>query len=225
MLIEIFADLICPWCYIGKRRLDSALAMRPRATAEIRWLPYQLNPDMPFGGMDRAHYLTAKFGGGERARLVQSSIRQAAAQDGIALNLERIARTPNTLDAHRLVRHAETRGLGTPVAMALFRAYFEEGRDIGDRTVLLDVAEACGLSRRAVAADLATGADMVAVRTADHQARQLGIQAVPCFIFNRRYALSGAQEPASFLPLIDLAEAEAEAVSAPISLPHRFVEA
>lgn len=218
MLIEIFADLICPWCYIGKRRLDRALELRPQARAEIRWLPYQLNPEMPVGGMDRAQYLATKFGGGERARLVQSSIRQAAAQDGLELKLERIARTPNTLDAHRLVRQAERQGLGTAVAMALFQAYFEQGRDFGRRDVLLEVAEACGLSRREVAAGLDGGADVLAIRTADHQARQLGVQAVPCFIFNRRYALSGAQEPGSFLPLIELAEAESltEAVTEPL---------
>ncbi len=223
MLIEIFADLICPWCYIGKRRLDRALAERPGVSVDLRWLPYQLNPEMPVGGMDRAHYLAAKFGGGERARLVQTSIRQAAEQDGLTLRLDRIARTPNTLDAHRLIRLAERQGRATPVALSLFRAYFEEGRDIGRQETLLDIAVENGLARADVARDLERGAGALAVRTADNQARQLGINAVPCFIFNRRYALSGAQEPAAFLPLIDIAEAES--MADPVSVARPFVSA
>lgn len=224
MLIEIFSDLTCPWCYIGKHRLDRALAMRPRARVEIRWLPFLLNPDMPVGGIERSLYLASKYGGAERARLVLSSIRRAAAQDGLALRQERIARTPNTFDAHCLVRHAERHGKATPVAMALFRAFLEEGRDIGERAVLLDIAEEAGLSRAEAASDLERGKDAIAVRTIEQQARQHGIQAVPCFIFNRRYAVTGAWEPASFLPLIDLAEAETaggpSVSTSPLSLAH-----
>ncbi|WP_029009913.1 DsbA family oxidoreductase [Azospirillum halopraeferens] len=205
MLIETFADLICPWCYIGKHRLGRALAMRPRMTPELRWQPFQLNPEMPRSGMDRDAYLSAKFGGTERARQIYAVVEETAERDGLPIDLHRIRRTPNTFDAHRTVRYASRHGLGDAMAEALFDAYFTAGADIGDRDALAATAATLGLDPREVKTMLATDAEVTAVRSADMLARQLGLQAVPCYIFNRRYALSGAQEPASFLPLLDLA--------------------
>lgn len=210
MLIEIFADLICPWCYIGKHRLDQSLAERPTLRAELRWLPFQLNPDMPAGGMDRYMYLAAKFGGIERARQIYAVIEQTAARDGLPLNLDRVRRTPSTLDAHRLIRLADRRGRSNALTMALYRSYFQDGQDIGDRELLAYLAGKVGMDRDEAARHLAGDADVAAVKASDVQARQLGIQAVPCFIFNRRYAIAGAQEPAAFEPLFDLSEDTAQ---------------
>jgi predicted DsbA family dithiol-disulfide isomerase len=187
MLVEIFSDLVCPWCYIGKRRLERALDERPGTILQKRWQPFELNPDLPAAGMDRMAYLAAKFGGLERARQIYGVIEETAARDGISLSFGRIRRTPNTLDAHRLVRFAMRGTTADRLVDLLFEAYFVEGLDIGDRDVLVAKAVEAG-------------------------ARQMGIQAVPCFVFNRRYALSGAQEPATFLPLLDLAVDEQPAL-------------
>ncbi|WP_376989359.1 DsbA family oxidoreductase [Azospirillum rugosum] len=213
MLIETFADLICPWCYIGKRRLARALADRPRLHVELRWQPFQLNPDMAPGGMERSAYLAAKFGGTERARQIHLVVEETAERDGLPLRLDRVRRTPNSFDAHRLVRMAARRGLGDAMADALFHAYFVDGLDIGDRDTLAGTAASLGFDFQAIKGLLATDAEAAAVASADSMARQLGLQAVPCYIFNRRYALSGAQEPASFLPLLDLAVDEQEGVT------------
>jgi predicted DsbA family dithiol-disulfide isomerase len=203
MLIEIVSDLICPWCLIGKRRLDRALAQRPAIQAEIVWHPFQLNPDMPREGIDRQVYVTAKFGSRERAAQIYARVSDAAVKDGIPVALDKIKRTPSTLDGHRLVRFAARHGLGTEMTEALFQAYFVEGENIGDHAVLARKAEAVGLDRIEVAEYLASDADLDAVRAADMAARRSGIDGVPRFIFDRRYVLSGAHEPAAFLPVFD----------------------
>ena len=205
MLIEIYADLVCPWCYIGKVRLEQALTNRPQACVDLRWRPFQLNPDLPSEGVDRGLYLTAKFGGPERARLLSASLQQAAEREGLSLRLDLIRRTPNTIQAHRLVRLADGVGQGTAMVGRLFKAYFEQGMDIGDLDVLAELADEIGLHREEAEAYLEGDADRSAIRAGDQAARQLGVQAVPCFVFDRRYALSGAQEWAAFLPMLDLA--------------------
>ncbi len=205
MQLDIFHDLICPWCFIGKRRLERALAARPRPALRIRWQPFQLNPNMPKPGMDRHAYLATKFGGIERAAQAYAAVADTAARDGLILSLDRIRRTPNTLDAHRLVRLVEARtGRTGAVVEALFCAYFQQGRDIGDLAVLAGIAGDCGVDPEEAAAWLSSEAEVAAVRTADAVARQIGIQAVPSFVFDRRFALSGAQEPSAFFPLFDL---------------------
>ncbi|WP_044562470.1 DsbA family protein [Azospirillum sp. B4] len=223
MLIEIVADFVCPWCYIGKRRLERALAQRPTLVPEVRWLPFQLDPDTPSGGVDRTIDLLAKFGSVERIRQVNALLEQTAAAEGLTLNLDRIRRTPNTLNAHRLLRQAEaTGGLGNSLggtqaqtlAAALQTAYFRDGRDIGDRAVLAAIAGEVGMDAEAADRFLHSDADRDALRQSLAAVRQLGIQAVPCFIFNRLYSLSGAQEPGAFLPLLDLAGAEGVVASA-----------
>lgn len=214
MLIETYADLICPWCYIGKRRLARALADRPRVQVDLRWQPFQLNPDMAAGGMERSAYLAAKFGGTERARQIHLVVEETAERDGLPLRLDRIRRTPNSFDGHRLIRIAARHGLGDRMADALFHAYFVDGLDIGDRDTLAATAGGLGFDVAEIKSLLSGDAETAAVFNADATARQLGLQAVPCYVFNRRYALSGAQEPASFLPLLDLAVEEQEGVTA-----------
>jgi len=207
MNVDIFFDPICPWCFIGKHRFDAALAQRPQLALSRRWLPFQLNPTMPPGGMDRRSYTIAKFGGPERARRVIGMIMETAAKDGLEMRLDDIRRTPNTLDAHRLVRLATREGVAPETAIdALFRAYFQEVRDIGDRGELVAIGADLGLDRGLVAPWLDGDDEVEAVRHADAMARRIGVQGVPCFVFDGRYALAGAQEPQAFLPLLDMAD-------------------
>lgn len=204
MLIEFFADLICPWCYIGWHRVLRAVAERPRRAVEIRWQPFQLNPDMPASGMERQMYLQAKFGSRERARQIYGVVEETARRDGIAIDLAKIKRTPNTLDAHRLIRFAESDGEPQALIGALFEAYFREGLDLSDREVLAGTAGRVGMDADRVRLMLAGDDELSSVRATDMIARQLGLHAVPCMVIDRRYALSGAQEPGSILPLLDL---------------------
>ncbi len=210
MRLDIYSDVICPWCFIGKRRLERALRMRPQPGLALHWRAFQLNPGMPPEGMDRHAYLEAKFGGLERARRMFEMVRAAGASEGIDFAFDRIRRTPNTLNAHRLVRFAASRGLQAPLLDALFTAYFIDGRDIGSARVLIDIAAAAGLERAAVRVYLQTDADMETVLGEDRIARRLGISGVPCFVFNGRFALSGAQEPEALFQLFDLAREDDE---------------
>lgn len=210
MRLDIFSDVICPWCYIGKRRLERALALRPDAQPAIRWRAFQLNPDMPSDGMDRQVYLRRKFGGEARARQVYDNIRTAAEGESLEFCFERIRRTPNTVKAHRLIRYATDQGVADAVVEALFAAYFREGRDIGDVAELVALAEECGLDNAAVAEWMATEDGTAEVQAETHFAYQNGIHGVPCFIVNGKYAVSGAQEPEAFMPLFDLARETAE---------------
>jgi len=208
MRIDVVSDVICPWCYIGKRRLASALQQRPEAAVEILWHPFQLNPDMPPEGMARERYIAAKFGGGQHASRIYQNVTDVGATVGIPFHFERIRVTPNTRDAHRLIRHASDAGDADPVVEALFNAYFIEGRDIGDRSTLAEIAEEAGFDGEASARFLASPEGAEEVLAADMSARRIGISAVPCFIFERKYVVSGAQEPEFFLPLFDLLKTE-----------------
>ncbi len=214
MLIDIVSDTVCPWCFIGKRRLERALAQRPGLAVEIGWRPFQLNPDMPEQGMDRQEYLALKFGGEERASRIYQTVRDAGAGEGIDFRFDLIRRTPNTLASHRLIRWAGSAGVQHDVVEQLFRRYFVEGADIGDPSVLVAVAEAAGMDAALVERLFAEGADAELVRAEDQVARDLGIQGVPCFIVDRKYAVSGAQDPEILLQVFDLAAQEAEAALA-----------
>jgi predicted DsbA family dithiol-disulfide isomerase len=190
LLIEIASDVICPWCYIGKRRLEKALAgLDAEVQPEIRWLPFQLNPDMPAGGMPRADYRRAKFGSIERGRSLDQRVAAEGRSEGIDFAFERIERTPNTSAAHQLIDLAQSQGLGREVVDALFRAYFEEGRDIGDAAVLEEVALRNGVS------EWPAQANARAVAERENDVRSLGISAVPTFIFERKLGVSGAHPP------------------------------
>ncbi|MCZ6510145.1 MAG: DsbA family oxidoreductase [Alphaproteobacteria bacterium] len=203
--IDVYSDPICPWCFIGKRRLERALAARDDVSATVNWRPFQLNPDMPPAGQDQHSYLHSKFGGIERATKFQDAIAEAGQSERIAFNFDRIHHTPNTLDAHRLIRFAGAGGLQNEVVEALFSAYFFEGENIGKHGVLVRIAHAVGLDGHAVAAYLTSSADVSEVAAEDLRARRMSIDAVPCFIINGQYAISGAQEPEAFYPLLDLA--------------------
>ena len=206
MHIDIISDVVCPWCFIGKRRLEKALALRPEIASDITWRPFQLNPDMPEEGMARAEYMAAKFGDSSHSRRIHKTIAEAGASVGIDFAFERIKRSPNTRNAHRLVRYATREGLGGEVVDRLFRGYFLEGRDLGDIATLAAIAAEAGIAREDARAFLDSSAEREEIVAEDRNARRLGVNAVPCFIFAGQYAISGAQEPEFFLPVFDLAQ-------------------
>ena len=203
--IDIYSDPVCPWCFIGKRRIERTLAARDDIDATLSWRPFQLNPDMPAEGMDQTSYLISKFGGLERAVKFNDAIAETGQSERIAFNFDRIRHTPNTLDGHRLIRYAGAHGLQSEVVEALFSAFFTEGENIGDHAVLIRIAHAVGLDGHAVANYLAGSDDQAEVTAEDLRARRMSIDAVPCFIINGQYAIAGAQEPEAFYPLLDLA--------------------
>lgn len=199
----IFSDPICPWCYIGKARLFQALKQRPDHPFRIAWHPFMLNPEMPPGGMDRRAYLEAKFGGQAGAVQAYLPVQEAAEASGLTINFERMARTPNTLDAHRLIHWAGIEGRQTAVVSALFRAYFTEGRDIGDREVLANIAGVCEMDPDMVARLFESGADADDIRARDADARAKGVNAVPTFVVAGRHVVPGAQPVELWLRVID----------------------
>lgn len=203
MLIEVASDVVCPWCYIGKRRLEKALALLGREVeATVAWLPFQLNPGMPPEGVPRAEYRRAKFGSLERARALDARVAKEGAGEGIQFAFERMERTPNTFRAHQLIDLAQQQGRGAAVINLLFRAYFEEARDIGDAAALAGIAESCQVTQWPDAADAARVARL------EEGVRELGISGVPTFIFGRKSGISGAY------PAEQLAAAIREAAAA-----------
>lgn len=201
--IEIVSDPVCPWCYIGKRRLDAALASHPEITAEIRWSPFQLTPDMPRDGRDRAEHYTAIFGA-ERAVLIRDSMAETAREEGLDFQWRDGARSPNTLGAHVLMDMAAgTPGCDTSVlAEALFHAHHVDCADLGDTTVLTKLGVEAGLDAETLRAALADTARENRVRAQIQKAADRGVSGVPCFIFNDRYAVSGAQPADAFADLL-----------------------
>ncbi len=212
--IDIFSDTICPWCLVGKRRLESALKQRSMEDARITWHAFQLNPDMPAEGMDRQAYLQGKFGGAANAEAIYAPIREIGAKEGIPFDFAAIRVTPNSLDSHRLIRCAAELGRQDAMVERLFRSYFFEGRDIGSRVVLSEDAGSVGLDPTAVRDYLDSGANTPEICAEDAFARKAGIRGVPYFVFNGRHALSGAHPPEVFLQLFDLAEADAPGTAA-----------
>jgi len=203
LVIEVASDVICPWCYIGSKRLEKALALLAgEVRAELRWLPFQLNPDMPAAGMARADYRRAKFGSLERGRQLDARVAAEGRGEGIEFAFERMQRTPSTLAAHRLIDLAQAQGRAAPVVARLFKAYFEEARDIGDEQLLASIAaehDVAGWPERA---------DAERVAALEEGVRALGISAVPTFIFARKLGISGAHPPEA------LAQAIREAIQA-----------
>ena len=201
--LDIISDPICPWCYIGKVRLDRALEARAEHPFDIHWRPFQLNPDMPPEGMDRRAYLEWKFGGPDGAARVYGQIEQTARDAGLDIDFAAMTRTPNTIDAHRLIRWARIEGRQSLVVNQLFHRYFKQGEDISDHAVLIDVAKTAGMDAEAVERLLASDADLEETRGQDLQARQMGVQGVPTFIIGNSYAVSGAQDTETWLKIID----------------------
>ena len=203
MRIEVWADVVCPWCWIGETRLYRALEQRPDVQAEVVWRPYQLQPDIPPEGLPWDDVVRDKFGGLERARAMFAHVAAAGQADGLRFDLERIAAHPNTRDAHRLVLLAQEAGLGREMAEALFRANFQEGRDVGKTGVLADVAAQVGLDRDRIARFL--GGDQLGrvVDESQEEAKGLGVDGVPFFVLEGKYAFSGAQPLETFVAVLD----------------------
>jgi predicted DsbA family dithiol-disulfide isomerase len=196
LTIDVISDVICPSCFIGKRRLEKALGNR---AATVRWHPFQLNPDMPSEGIDRKSYRIKKFGSWERSQELDAQVAAAGEGEGIAFSFDRMARTPNTLDAHRVIWLAGERGVQDAVVEALFLAYFTDGRDLSDRATLVEIAAGAGLEGAEVDELLAGDAGRSVARVGEEHGRRLGVSGVPFFVVNGKVALSGAQPPELFL--------------------------
>ncbi|WP_299404640.1 DsbA family oxidoreductase [uncultured Roseobacter sp.] len=193
--LDIMSDPICPWCYIGKTHLDKALADTPDHPFVIEWHPFQLNPDMPRDGMDRRAYLEGKFGGKEGAVRAYAPVVEHAEAAGLKIDFEGMKRTPNTLDAHRLIHWAGIEGRQTAAVSALFQAYFVDARDIGDHDVLADIADGIEMDAAVVRKLLASDADEDDIRKRDAHSRSMGVNSVPTFIVAGKHAVPGAQPP------------------------------
>lgn len=209
MHVEIYSDIVCPWCFIGKRRWEQAIESAGYANrVDMIWRPFQLNPTMPKSGMDRRTYLEGKFGGAEARREIEERLAKAGEADGIVFAFGRIARTPNTFDAHRLMWFAQQHKKQDDLAEGLFHAYFSEGRDIGDAQTLVDIAAEIGLDRDEVRQFLASDQGVEKVRSEEAAGHRLGIRAVPYFVLNDTYAISGAQPPDIFVSALQKVEVD-----------------
>lgn len=201
--LDILSDPICPWCYIGKTHLDKALAEVPDHPFVIEWHPFQLNPDMPRGGMDRREYLERKFGGKDGAVKAYAPVVEHARQAGLQINFEAMKRTPNTLDAHRLIHWAGIEGKQTAAVSALFKAYFVEGRDIGAHDTLADIADGLEIDASVILRLLGSDSDAQDIRDRDAAAREMGVSSVPTFIVDGKHAVPGAQPPELWAKVIE----------------------
>jgi predicted DsbA family dithiol-disulfide isomerase len=193
--LDILSDPICPWCYIGKTHLDKALSEIPDHPFVIEWHPFQLNPDMPAGGMGRRAYLEGKFGGKDAAVRAYAPVVDNAQSAGLTIDFEGMKVTPNTIDAHRLIHWAGIETKQNAVVDALFQAYFVDARDIGDHDVLADIADAVGMDAAVVRKLLDSDADITDIRGRDTHSRKMGISSVPTFIIANQHAVPGAQQP------------------------------
>src|SRR6185295_361998 len=204
MQIDVISDTVCPWCFIGKRRLMWAMALRPHLAFDVKWRPYRLDPTIPKGGMDRQAYMRTKFGD-DPMKIVEmyKQIAAEGAKDGIEFDFAAIKRRPDTLDSHRLIRWAEAAGVQDEVVERLFIAYFENGEDIGDVRVLADIADVCGMDGVETAQMLEDGTDLELVAREDQIAREMGVTGVPAMIFGGKLAVSGAREPEILASVID----------------------
>jgi predicted DsbA family dithiol-disulfide isomerase len=203
--IDIAFDLICPWCYLGVRRLRRALRARPDIIPQLLWRPFLLNPDIPPNGVSRAEFVARKFGGEDRARRLHNALTELGRAEGIGFRFDLMGRVPSSIHAHRLVRYAVREGLGEMMVEALFHAYFADGVDIGDWGRLALLAGRIGLDAEAALAFLRSGEEAEAVHTENLRAHRLGINGVPCFIIAGQQAIAGAQEPEVLERLLDVA--------------------
>ena len=210
LTIDVVSDVVCPWCFIGKRRLEKAVALRPDLPVEVRFHPYFLNPWVPREGISRTEYLTTKFGSPERYNANVPRIAAAAASEGLVYAPDKIQRQPNTLDCHRLIRWAEAVGAAPRMKQRLMDLYFTEGADLTDREVLVQAAADCGLDADRMREQLASDLDVEAVTRAADSAKDAGIDGVPCFIVGGVLAVSGAQSPEYLASAMDRAVQERE---------------
>lgn len=200
--LDIISDPICPWCYIGKTHLDKALAEIPDHPFVIEWHPFQLNPDMPRAGMDRRAYLEAKFGGKEGAVKAYAPVVEHAEKAGLSIDFEGMKRTPNTIDAHRLIHWSGIEGKQSAMVDALFDAYFAQARDIGDRDVLVEISESIGMQGDVTRQLLSGDSDVEDIRNRDSHSRKMGVSSVPTFIIANQHAVPGAQQPGMWKQVI-----------------------
>ena len=201
--LDIISDIACPWCHVGKGHLDRALAARPDHPFTLEWHPFQLNPGMPREGIDRETYLVEKFGSRAQYMAQHGAMVDHARQAGVALNLDKVRRTPNTLDAHRLVHWAGLEGRQTAMVGALFDALWRDGRDVGDAGTLADIAAEVGLDRAMIARLLQGDGDVADIRARDAHARERGVSGVPTFVIANRHVLQGAQPAEVWIRVID----------------------
>lgn len=200
--LDIFSDPVCPWCYVGKAHLDRALGAHPDHPFQVQWHPFQLNPDMPAEGVAKRAYLEQKFGGKARVDAIHERLREVARGAGVDMDPDKPQRMPNTLNAHRLIHWAGIEGIQQAVVDALMRAYWTEGRDIGDLPTLADIAGENGMDRAATLRLLQSDADADDIQARDQDARQKGVSAVPTFLIAQQYVVSGAQPPETWEKVI-----------------------
>lgn len=212
MEIDVVFDTVCPWCFIGKRRLEQAIRMRPDLEVKPRWRPFLLNPEMPAEGLDRTVYLVKKFGSEARVRRIQGAINEAGLSVEIPFAFDRIQKTPNSVNSHRLVRFADRAGRAAETVEALFHAFFLDGTDVGDVESLAEIGARVGLDPEAVTDFLESTQEIDEVMHENARAHRLGINGVPCYVFNGRVLISGAQEPQVLARMLDAA-CEAERVA------------
>lgn len=214
MKLDVVSDTVCPWCYIGKKRLDQALAIHGGEGITLVWRPFQLDASIPPGGVDRKAYLEKKFGA-ERAKDVGNTIRELGHAVGIDFRFDLIEKSPNTMDSHRLIRWAGTAGYQNEMVDSLFRRYFEQGQDIGSHDVLIDAADEVGMDTDIVRDLLSKDADRELIAREDAMAREIGIQGVPSFVINSQWVVTGAQEPETLVRMFNkLLAREAEEAAA-----------
>lgn len=193
--VDVVSDVVCPWCFIGKKRLEQAIALNPDIAVEVHYHPYFLNDWIPAEGISREQYLTTKFGSPERYKEIAARVSAAAAQDGLVYAIDKVSRQPNTTDCHRLIHWADQMGKAPQMKQRLMELYFSEGADLSDKAVLANAAADVGLDGGEIAQKLDTDADLAIVSQRVEQAKSAGIQGVPFFIFDNAYAVSGAQAP------------------------------
>jgi predicted DsbA family dithiol-disulfide isomerase len=201
--IDVVSDVVCPWCFIGKHRLEKAMALRPDIPVEVHWRPYFLNDWIPREGISREQYLTTKFGSPERYKSIAQRVTAAAAEEGLTYASDKMKRQPNTLDCHRLIRWAETEGKAAEMKQKLMDLYFTQGADLTDRETLVQAAASVGLDAKTVREGLASDQDVAEIEREAQSAKEFGIEGVPCFIFGGKFAVSGAQSPEYLAEAID----------------------
>jgi len=193
--IDVVSDIVCPWCFIGKHRLEKAIALNPDIPVEVHWRPYFLNDWIPREGISREQYLTTKFGSPERYKGIAQRVSAAAAAEGLTYAMDKISRQPNTLDAHRMIRWADEIGKAAEMKQRLMDLYFTEGADLTNHAVLAQAAADIGLDAEATRKALASDKDVAEIEREALSAKEAGIDGVPCFIFGGKFAISGAQAP------------------------------
>jgi predicted DsbA family dithiol-disulfide isomerase len=214
MQIDVISDTVCPWCYIGKRRLERALSLRPQIEFDVRWRPFQLDPTTPVEGVDRKTYIERKFGSSEKIKPIHAALLKAGEDEGIPFAFEKITRTPNTLNSHRVIRWAHSLGVQDQLVEGLFRAYFVEGADIGQIKILAAIADEVGLDGELVEELLNSDADRESVEREDTMARKIGINGVPTFLIGGTVLVNGAQDAEHLVRVIDRVAAGGESAAA-----------